>query len=76
MSDGKEGKLQAGGDASLVEDVGEVALDCLFAEGELLGDVAIAAALDDATHDFKLTMGKAVGLVLGDGGLLDEVVKR
>src|ERR1035437_1183099 len=47
MGDGEKRKFQAGGYASLVKDVGQVALDRFFAQAELLGDVAIAAAFDD-----------------------------
>ena len=75
MSDGEEGQFQAGGDAGFVEDVGEVALDGFFAEVELLGDVAVAASLDDGADDFKLAGGEAVGLALRDLGLLHEVVE-
>jgi len=51
VGDGEEGEFEAGGDAGLVEDVGEVALHGLLADGELLGDVAVAASLDDAGDD-------------------------
>ena len=50
----KKRELEAGGDAGLVEDVRQVALDGLFAQVELLGDVAVAAAFNDAADDFKL----------------------
>ena len=76
MRDGKEGQFQAGRDAGLVEDVGEVALDGLFAQIELPGNVPIAATLDDATHHFKLTVREAISLARGQGGLLHQVVKR
>ena len=66
MGDGEEGKFEAGGHAGLVKDVGQVALDGLLAQAELLGDVAVAAAFHDA----------ALGFVLGRGGLLHQVVER
>ncbi len=77
MGDGEEGKFEAGGHAGLVKDVGQVALDGLFTERELPGDVAVAAAFDDAGDDFELARGEAVGLALGDGGGLGlELVQR
>ncbi len=69
-------QLEARGDAGLVEDIREMAFDGLFAESELLGDVAVAAALDDATHNFKLARGEAVGFALRHGGLLHEIVQE
>src|ERR1700761_700312 len=38
--------------------------DGLFADGELLGNVLVATALDDAGDDFELTRGEAIGLAL------------
>ena len=63
--------------AGLVEDVRQVALHGLFADGELLGDVALRAAFDDAADDFEFARREAVGLLLGHGrGLLHQVVQR
>ncbi len=72
---GEEGQFKAGGDAGLVEDVGEMPLDGLFAQSELLGDVAVGATFDNATDDLELTRGEAVGFALRDGGLLHEIVQ-
>uniref|UniRef100_E6QIA4 Uncharacterized protein n=1 Tax=mine drainage metagenome TaxID=410659 RepID=E6QIA4_9ZZZZ len=76
VGDGEESEFEAGGDAGLVEDVGEVALDGLFAEAELAGDVAVAASLDDAADDFKFARGEAEGFALRRSGLLHEAVER
>ena len=76
MGDGEQGQFETGGDAGFVEDVGEVALYGLFAEAELLGDVAVAAAFYDATDDFEFARGEAVGFALGTAGLLHELVQR
>ena len=54
---GEEGQFKAGGDAGLVEDVRQVALDGLFAQAELLGDVTVAASFNDGADDFKLAGG-------------------
>ncbi len=72
---GEQGKLKARGDTGLIEDIGEMALDCFFTERELLGNVAVAAALNNTTHNFKLARGEAVGFTLGHGGLLHELVE-
>ena len=76
MGDGEERQLEARGNARLVEDIREMALDGLFTERELLGDVAVAAALDDAADHFKLARGEAVGFALRHGSLLHELVER
>ncbi len=47
VGDGEESKFEAGGDAGLVEDVGEVALHRLLADIELLCNIAVATAFDD-----------------------------
>ena len=75
VGDGEEGKFQAGGDAGFVEDVGKVPFDGFFGKGELLGDVAVGAAFNDAADDFHFAGGEAVGLLLGGGGLLHEGVE-
>src|ERR1700733_1321571 len=76
VGDGEERQLQPGRDASLVEDVREVAFHGLFADGELFGDVLVAAAFDDAGDDLELARGQAVGLALGDGcSLLHELTE-
>ena len=63
-------------DASLIEDVREMALHGLFRDGVLLRDVLVAAAFDDAGDHFELARGEAVGLALGDGGgLLHQLVQ-
>ena len=54
----------------------QVALHGFFGDGELLGNVLVRAALDDAGDDFELARGETVGLALGLGGcFLHEVVK-
>ena len=75
VGDGEHGQLEAGGDSGFVEDVGQVAFDGFFAEAELLGDIAVGAAFDDAADDFHFAGGKAEGFAVGDGGLLHELVK-
>jgi len=75
VRDGEEGKFQTSGYAGLVEDIGQMALHGLFDQGELLGDIAIAATLDDATDDFHLAWSEAIGFSLGHGSLLHQVVK-
>src|SRR5581483_5006157 len=75
MRDGKERKLQAGRDAGLVEDIRQMALDCFFAEAELFGDIAVAAAFYDAADDFEFARREAVGLGLRRRGLLHQVVQ-
>src|SRR5580658_683771 len=52
-----------------------MALDGFFAEGKLLGDVAVAAAFNDAADHLKFPWCEAVGLALRHGGLLHEVVE-
>ena len=70
-------QFQASRDAGLVEDVRQVALHRLFADGELLGDVLVAAAFNDAGDHFELARREAVGLALGHGrGLLHQIVQR
>ena len=77
MGDGEESQFEPGGDAGFVEDIREVPLDGLFADGELLGDVLVAAAFDDAGDDFEFARGEAVGLALGHSrGLLHQGVER
>ena len=61
----KQGQFQASGYTGLVEDVREMALHGLFADGELFGDVLVAAAFHDAGDDFELPRRQAVGLPLG-----------
>jgi len=46
-----------------------VTLDGFFAEAELLGDVAVGAAFDDAADNFHFARGEAEGFAVGDGGL-------
>src|ERR1700761_9148192 len=75
MSNGKQGQLQPGGNPSFVEDIRQVALNGLFADTELLGDIAIAATLYDAAHDFQLPRRQSIGLALGYGSLLHELVQ-
>ena len=45
-------------------------LDGLFGDGELLGNVLIGAALNNAGDDLELARGEAEGLLFGDGGCL------
>ncbi len=54
-----------------------MALYGFFGDGELLGDVAVGAAFDDAGDDFELAWCEAVGLAFGNGrGLGGEFVER
>src|SRR5271168_621365 len=41
--------------------------DRLLADGELLGDILVAAAFDDAGDHLKLTWREAIGLALWNG---------
>src|SRR6185369_6604321 len=76
VRDGEEGKLEAGGDTSLVEDIREVAFYGLFADGELLGDILIAAAFDNAGDNFEFAGCETVGLLLRGGrGLLHQLIE-
>ena len=68
VGDGEEGQFEAGGDAGLVEDVGQMALHGFLAERELLGDVAIAAAFHDAADHVEFARGEAVGFALRTAG--------
>ena len=52
-----------------------MALDGLFTQVELFCDIAIAASFNNAAHHFKLARSKAVGLVLGHGCLLHQIVE-
>jgi hypothetical protein len=61
VGDGEESKLQAVGDASLNVDIRKVALDRLFGDGELLGDVAVRTAFDDATDHLEFAGSQSVG---------------
>ena len=67
MRDSKQCEFQPGGDACLVEDIGEVPLDGFFAQAKLLGDVPIAAAFHYAPHDFQFARSEPVGLALRGG---------
>src|SRR5215472_1539531 len=54
-----------------------MALDGLFADRELLGDVLVRAALYDAGDDLEFARCEAVGLLLRHGrGLLHEIMQR
>jgi hypothetical protein len=57
VGDGEQRQFQTGGNAGLVEDIRQVPLHGLFADAELLGDITIAATLDDATDHFQFTWG-------------------
>ena len=59
MIEREEGKFQPVAHADLIENIGEMAFDGFFADAELRGDVAVAAALDDGAYDFKLARGEA-----------------
>ncbi len=77
MRNRKQRQLQPRRYAGLVEDVREVPLHGLFADGELLGDVLVAAAFDDAGHDLKLPRRQPVGLALGvDGSFFISALQR
>ena len=76
MRDGKKCQLQAGGDAGLIKNVRQVALHGFFAQGELLGDVPIAATFNDATHHIEFARSQAVGLAFRLGRLTHELVER
>src|SRR5579864_6113201 len=53
-----EDQFDAGGDAKLVEDMKQVVLDRMFAEIELVGDLAILQAIAQETHDIFLSFGQ------------------
>src|ERR1700739_2170363 len=71
----EEGQFEAGGDAGFVENVRQVALHGFLAERELLGDVAVAAAFDDAAHHVEFARGETVGLALGRLGLAHQIMQ-
>jgi hypothetical protein len=75
MGDSEKSEFETRGDAGFVEDVGQVALHGFFAEGELLGDVAIAAAFNDASDDVEFARGEAVGFALRGLCLTHEVMQ-
>ena len=50
----EEGELEAVINAKLVEDVGDVMLDRLLADAELLGDILIRKSGNNRLHDFHL----------------------
>lgn len=74
MCDGEKGQFEPSGDARFVEDIRQVALHRFLAQIELFGDVAIAAALNDASDDVELSWREAVGFSLGYGCLAHQLV--
>ena len=54
------GDLHARVGPELGEDVADVGLDGLGAEEQLLGDLAVGLAVDDAAGDFELALGERV----------------
>ena len=76
VGDREQRKFKARGDAGLVEDIRQVALDRLFRDVELACDVLVAAAFDDALDDFQFARRQPVGLAFGNGGgLLHQLVQ-
>lgn len=75
VRDRKERKFKSRGDTGLVEDVRQVALDCLFAESELFGDIPVAASFHDATDHLELARSQPVGFLLRRRRLLHQVVQ-
>lgn len=75
VSNSEERQLKARGNAGLVEDVRQMTLDCLFAQCELFGNIAIAASFHDAPHDFELAGSEPVGLLLRRCRLLHQVME-
>src|ERR1051325_3550114 len=55
MLDGEARQLDAVRDAELFEHVGEMVLDGMRTDGELLGDVLVGRAHDDRGNDVELT---------------------
>ena len=56
--DGVEGKLQAVGNAELIEDVVQVILDGLLADEELFADFLVAVALRDQLDDLLFAVAE------------------
>src|SRR5580692_6999740 len=75
VGDGEKGQLKTRGNAGLVEDIRQVALDCLFAKSELLGDIAVTASFDNASDHFELARSEPVCLLLRRSRLLHQVVE-
>lgn len=59
MTDDEKRELHAVGDAELIENVGDVVLDGLFAEGKLVSDFLIAISRDNCCNDLHLAGGEA-----------------
>src|SRR5205085_354963 len=59
---------RAGGDVELEEDVGHVAGDCLLADEQVGGDVAVAAAGGEEADDLDLPGRQPAGRLRGGGG--------
>ena len=76
VCDGEEREFQSGRNAGLIEDIRQMPFHRFFADAELLGDVAIAAAFHDAAHHFQLARRQPIGLALGNGGLLHQLMQR
>src|SRR6266478_5766521 len=58
MVNGVEGKLQAVGNAELVEDIVQVIFYRLFADEKLFADFLVAEALRDELHDFLFAVAQ------------------
>jgi hypothetical protein len=63
----KQSQFEPAGEAHLAEDVGQVALDRILADGERQRDVFICTALDNRRDDLHLARGQAEGLALRPG---------
>ena len=53
VGDGEQRQFQTRGNTGLVENIRQMPLHRLFADAELLGDIAIAATFDDAANHFQ-----------------------
>ena len=59
MLRGEQRQLQAAGHAELLEDVRQVVLDRLLADGERLGDLLVPRRFDDERDDLELALRQA-----------------
>src|SRR6266568_7213094 len=74
---GEQGQFQAAGYAHLIEDIGQVMLDGVFAESEFLGDFLVAESGNDGSEDFGFAPGDSKTASFGggqQGGLLTQVL--
>ena len=55
----KQSQLEAIGNADLIENISDVMLDGLFADGELLGNIAIRKTRHDGAHNIQFAAGQS-----------------